>query len=189
MGYFYSGLQDRLSREGVFAYCKNKLTAVLDNLMVKILDESASETVVKIYEEVSRIKSENFDLLLRIIFNASFERHVNEEVDKPTNRLRKETVYQNEIFRLKKELMEVGQEQGKLQVLAEKEHSLFEKKLRPALNGKPPRALERSTSANKMPRHSPSAKTLTRVPTLRTPTLARSPSAKTAAKPGAYSRI
>lgn len=77
MGYFYSGLQDRLSRDGVFAYCKNKLTAVLDNLMVKILDENASETVVKIYEEVSRIKSENFDQLLRIIFNASFERHVN----------------------------------------------------------------------------------------------------------------
>jgi hypothetical protein len=118
MGYFYSGLQDRLSREGVFAYCKNKLTAVLDNLMVKILDENASETVVKIYEEVSRIKSENFDLLLRIIFNASFERHVNEEVEKPTNRLRKETVYQNEIFRLKKELMEVRQEQGKLQTIA-----------------------------------------------------------------------
>ncbi len=77
MAYFYSGLQDRLSREGVFAYCKNKLTAVLDNLMVKILDENASETVVKIYEEISRIKAENFDFLLRIIFNASFERHVN----------------------------------------------------------------------------------------------------------------
>jgi hypothetical protein len=105
MSYFYSGLQDKLSREGVFAYCKNKLTSVLDNLMVKILDENASETVVKIYEEVSRIKGENFDFLLRIILNASFERHVNEEVEKPANRLRKETIYQNEIFRLKKEIV------------------------------------------------------------------------------------
>jgi hypothetical protein len=42
MNYFYSGLQDKLSREGVFAYCKNKMTVILDNLMIKILDETAS---------------------------------------------------------------------------------------------------------------------------------------------------
>ncbi len=57
MAYFYSGLQDKLSREGVFAYCKNKLTSTFDNLMIKILDEVANEAVVKIYEEIIKIKS------------------------------------------------------------------------------------------------------------------------------------
>ncbi len=80
MAYFYSGLQDKLSREGVFAYCKNKLTSTFDNLMIKILDEVANEAVVKVYEEISKIKSENFDLLLRIIFNASYEKYIGDEI-------------------------------------------------------------------------------------------------------------
>ena len=50
MSYFYAGLQDTLSIEGVFAYCKNKLTNVLDGLMIKILDDLGSESAVKIYE-------------------------------------------------------------------------------------------------------------------------------------------
>lgn len=78
MSYYYSGLQDRLSREGVFAYCRNKLTVVLDNLMIRVLDETASEVVVRMYEEVSRVKAENFDALLRIILNASYEAHLND---------------------------------------------------------------------------------------------------------------
>lgn len=49
MTYFYSGLQDKLSREGVFAYCKNKLTIILDNLMIRILDEVNNDTIIKIY--------------------------------------------------------------------------------------------------------------------------------------------
>jgi hypothetical protein len=40
MNYFNSGLQDRLSKEGVLAYCKNKLTAVLDNLLIRLFDEN-----------------------------------------------------------------------------------------------------------------------------------------------------
>jgi len=38
MAYFYEGLEDKLSCDGVFAYCKNKLTTVLDGLMIKFLD-------------------------------------------------------------------------------------------------------------------------------------------------------
>ena len=38
MNYFYSGLQDKLSSEGVYAYCKNKLTIVFDNLIIRFLD-------------------------------------------------------------------------------------------------------------------------------------------------------
>lgn len=157
--------------------------------MVRILDENASEPVVKIYEEVSRIKAENFDFLLRIILNASYERHVNEEVEKPTNRLRKETVYQNEIFRLKKEIAEMRQEQTKMQQLSEKEQAIFEKKIRP--NNKSPvnaRTFERSASANKLPNRSPSNKTLVRTPS-KTP-LSRSPSAKvtTMSRVGGYGK-
>jgi len=39
-----------LSREGVFAYCKNKLTTVMDNLLLRALDEVGNDSVVKIYE-------------------------------------------------------------------------------------------------------------------------------------------
>ena len=77
MNYFYSGLQDSLSREGVFAYCKNKLTGVLDNLMIKMLDKLGNENTLKVYEEISKIKADNFDTVLRIIFSNSYERHLN----------------------------------------------------------------------------------------------------------------
>jgi len=72
MNYFYSGLQDRLSREGVFAYCKNKLTAVLDNLMLRMLDENGNEATLKVYEEITKIKADNFDAVLKVIFSDSY---------------------------------------------------------------------------------------------------------------------
>ena len=72
MNYFYSGLQDRFSREGVFAYCKNKLTAVLDNLMIRMLDQLGNENAVRVYEEISKIKADNFDIVLKIIFSDSY---------------------------------------------------------------------------------------------------------------------
>lgn len=81
MVYFYSGLEDPLSLEGVFYYCKNKLTVAFDNLMIRILDELANDYVVKVYEEICKIKAENFDSLLRPIFNLSMQRHLNNQID------------------------------------------------------------------------------------------------------------
>ena len=78
MNYFYSGLQDSLSREGVFAYCKHKLTVVLDNLMIRILDELGDENIVRVYEEISKIKAYNFDKILKIIFSTSYQRHIDD---------------------------------------------------------------------------------------------------------------
>ena len=72
MGYFYSGLQDRLSRDGILAYCKNKLTVILDNFMLQLLDDIGNTRVAKVYEEICKVKSENFDHLLRIIFTTSY---------------------------------------------------------------------------------------------------------------------
>jgi hypothetical protein len=50
MCYFYTGLQDELSREGVYVYSKNKLMMVMDNLLLRALDEVGNDSVVKIYE-------------------------------------------------------------------------------------------------------------------------------------------
>lgn len=58
---------------------------------------------------------------MRIIFNLSYERHMNSEIDRETNRFRKETLYLNEIFRMKKEVAAVKQEQNKIDRLNEKE--------------------------------------------------------------------
>ena len=58
---------------------------------------------------------------MRIIFNLSYERHMNSEIDRETNRFRKETLYLNEIFRMKKEVSAVKQEQNKIDRLNEKE--------------------------------------------------------------------
>lgn len=64
----------------MFYYCKNKLTVILDNLIIRILDEIGNEQIIKVYEEVAKLKNENFDNLLKIIMNMSYERHTNEEL-------------------------------------------------------------------------------------------------------------
>jgi hypothetical protein len=63
--------------------------------MIRILDELGNEHAAKVYEEITKIKAENFENLLRIIFTASYEKHISDELEKPTNRIRKENLYLN----------------------------------------------------------------------------------------------
>ena len=44
--------------------------------MIKFLDDLGLEHVVKVYEEIAKIKMDNFDNVLRVIFTTSYEKHV-----------------------------------------------------------------------------------------------------------------
>lgn len=81
----------------------------------KLLEENGMEGLAKAIENINKFHTENFEQMLKTIFSISYKGYLDEVAQRPSNRLRKEKLYLEEIARLKHENSELKKENKRVQ--------------------------------------------------------------------------
>ena len=83
---------------------------ILETHLTSYLEDHDHQNIANAIDEMNKPKREGFEEILKVILQYAYEEDFSNKTIQPGNKLRKETLYQNEITRLKKQVADLTKE-------------------------------------------------------------------------------